>query len=115
MTSLLVNHSSFLRRVALPGFLAGAFAAAAFAQPAPTAAPKAALPQVTVTAAQRDSVEKSYRKMLRGMDLFERLHGLAPNAPLRFKLLPRRHDTNMEFIELEIIGNTVEIPVPIAR
>lgn len=115
MTSLLVMSSVLLRRAALPTFLASA-CAVVLAQPAQPATPKAAaaLPQVTVTAAQRDSVEKSYRKMLRGMDLFERQHGLAPNALLRFKLLPRRRDTNMEYIELEIIGNTVELQVPIA-
>jgi hypothetical protein len=73
------------------------------------------LPQVTITAAPRDSVEKSYRKMIRGMDLFERLHGMAPNASLRFKLLPRRRDTNMNGIVLEVVGDSVEIPVPVAR
>ncbi|HKB54717.1 MAG TPA: hypothetical protein VKD22_12010 [Ramlibacter sp.] len=73
----------------------------------------AVLPPVTVTA-PRDFVEKSYRKMIRGMDLFERLHAYAPNASLRFKLLPRKRDTNMKHIELEVLGPTVDIEVPIA-
>jgi hypothetical protein len=73
---------------------------------------KAMLPPVTVT--QRQSVEKSYRKMLRGMDLFERRHALAPNAQLRFKLLPRKRDTDMDHIMLEIIGDTFEMQVPVA-
>jgi hypothetical protein len=71
------------------------------------------LPPVTVTAT-RDFVEKSYRRMLRGMDLFERLHAMAPGAQLRFKLLPRKRDTNMRGIDLEVIGRTADIEVPIA-
>jgi hypothetical protein len=74
----------------------------------------AVLPTVTVRAAPDDSVEKSYRKMVRGMDLFERLHAMAPGASLRFKLLPRKRDTDMKDIVLEVVGNTVDIRVPIA-
>jgi hypothetical protein len=73
----------------------------------------AVLPPVTVSA-PRDFVEKSYRRMVRGMDLFERLHAMAPAAPLRFKLLPRKPDTNMRGIELEVLGRGVDIEVPIA-
>jgi hypothetical protein len=74
----------------------------------------AVLPTVTVTAAPHDSVEKSYRKMVKGMDLFEKLHALAPAASLRFKLLPRKHDTDMKGIVLEVLGDSVDIPVPVA-
>jgi len=73
----------------------------------------AVLPTVTVGAA-RDPVDKSYRKMLKGMELFEEKHSMAPNASLRYKLLPRRRDTNMDGIELNIVGDTVTIPVPVA-
>jgi len=62
----------------------------------------------------RDPVDKSYRKMLNGMDLFERMHGLAPNASLRFKLLPRRADTDMNGIVLSIDADSVSIPVGLA-
>ena len=62
----------------------------------------------------RDPVNKSYRKMLNGMALFEKMHGMAPNASLRFKLLPRQRDTKMDGIVLEIVGDTVTIPVPLA-
>lgn len=68
---------------------------------------------ITVTA-PGDPVDKSYRRMILGMDLFERNRGLAPAAPLRFKLLPRRKNTDMSRITLEIVGETVEIPVPLA-
>jgi hypothetical protein len=76
----------------------------------------APLPPVTVSAkANRDPVEKSYRKMIRGMELFEReKKSMAPNASLRFKLLPRRRETDMNAIDLEVIGTTIDFPVPIA-
>ena len=75
----------------------------------------AALPAVTITAkANRDPVEKSYRKMIRGMDLFEQRHGIAPDASLRFKLLPRRRDTDMNNIEINVLGTKVDFPVVVA-
>ena len=79
------------------------------------AAPAPALPSVTISAkANRDPVEKSYRKMVRGMDLFENEHSTAPNASLRFKLLPRKPQTDMNSIVLEVIGTAVDFAVPIA-
>ena len=74
-----------------------------------------ALPSVTVTAkANRDPVEKSYRKMIRGMDLFVQQRSMAPNAGLRFKLLPRWRGTDMNRVEMEVLGSTVDFAVPIA-
>ena len=77
------------------------------------AAATAVLPTVEARAL-RDPVEKSYRKIVKGMDLFERRHSLAPNASLRFKLLPRSRDTDMRGIALSIVGETVTIPVAVA-
>jgi len=75
-----------------------------------------ALSAVTISAkANPDPVEKSYRQMVRGMDLFEQERAaLSPQATLRFKLLPRRLDTDMRRIEMEVIGSTVDFAVPIA-
>ena len=81
------------------------------AQQAPLDRP--VLAPVTVKAVG-NPVEKFYRKMIAGMDLFERMHALAPNAPLRFKLLPRKPNTNMLDIKLEVIGTTFSRAVPIA-
>lgn len=73
------------------------------------------LPTVTISAkANRDPVEKSYRKMIRGMDLFEKQHSMSPNASLRFKLLPRRRETDMNNVVIDVIGSTVDFPVPVA-
>jgi hypothetical protein len=86
----------------MQSLLLAALAFSAFAQPQ-----GAALPPVTVTAQATDPVEKSYRKMIRGMDLFERLRpSMAPNAALRFKLLARRHNTDIDHILLEIVGSS---------
>lgn len=73
------------------------------------------LKPVTSTAI-RDPVEKSYRKIIRGIELFEeqkRLH--APQATLRFKLLPRQPGTDMNGITVEITGDTIALPVFVAR
>ncbi len=73
------------------------------------------IPPVTVSAkANPNPVEKSYRKMLKGVDLFEREHAMAPQATLRFKLLPRKPGTDMDSITLAIIGDTVDVTVPIS-
>ncbi len=73
------------------------------------------LPSVTVNAkANRDPVEKSYRRIVRGMDLFEAEHALAPAASLRFKLLARQRGTDMQQIEMNVMGSKVDFPVTIA-
>jgi uncharacterized lipoprotein YbaY len=74
------------------------------------------LAPVTISAkANREPAEKSYRRMVRGMDLFERRRALAPDATLRFKLLPRHRDTDMRDIELNVLGTrTTEMSVPVA-
>lgn len=78
--------------------------------------PASVLPSVTVAAkANRDPVEKSYRKMIRGMDLFEKERGMTPGAPLRFKLLPRKRETDMNNVTLEVLGsNRAAFDVPVA-
>jgi hypothetical protein len=84
--------------------------AVAQAQGTPAPSPVATV-KVTTT---RDPVDKSYRKMIRGMERFEREHAFAPNASLRFRLLPRTPDVNMNGITLRVAGDAVSVPVPIA-
>ena len=78
---------------------------AASAQEAPVATVK-----VTTT---RDPVDKSYRKMIKGMERFEREHALSPAASLRFQLLPRTPDVDMTGITLRVAGDTVSLKVPV--
>jgi hypothetical protein len=79
---------------------------------APTA-PAAGVQTVTVTYT-RDPVDKSYRKMIRGMERFQRDHALAPRATLRFRLLPRSPTVDMRGITLRVIGDHIAVPVPVA-
>lgn len=73
------------------------------------------IPSITISAkANPNPVEKSYRKMIRGMDLFERQRGMSPHAALRFKLLPRKRETDMNHITLAVVGDTVDFLVPVA-
>lgn len=70
-------------------------------------------PVLTVTASG-DPVEKSYRRMMRGIELFEKRRAMAPSAHLRFKVLPRRKDVDASRVSVEIVGDTVAVPLPIA-
>src|SRR5262245_2031850 len=67
-----------------------------------------------VVTAVRDPVKKSYRKMIDGAALFEERRHLAPDASLRYKLIPRKPATAMEGVELEVAGDSVAIPVKVA-
>lgn len=62
----------------------------------------------------RNPVDKSYRKMLKGMDVFEAMHGMAPGASLRYKLLPRKRDTDMRDIAVHVVGDSFDAQVPVA-
>ena len=78
-------------------------------------APAEVLPPVSVSGQSSSPVEKSYRKMVQGMDHFERQRAVvAPDAALRFKLLPRKQGTDIDRIVLKIMGNTFDRDVPIA-
>jgi hypothetical protein len=74
------------------------------------ASAQAPLPSVTV-AYVRDPVDKSYRKMLDGMARFERERHFAPQAHLRFRLLPRLPGARMDGIALRVAGDSVSLPV----
>ena len=85
-------------------------------QPAPeSATAPAAKPQTVTVTSTRDPVDKSYRKMIRGMERFERQHALAPGATLRFRLLPRLPTVNMRGITLKVVGDHITVPVAVAE
>jgi hypothetical protein len=94
-------------------FLAAWLAATALAQ-TPPPAPSGPVATVTVPYT-RDPVDKSYRKMIRGMERFERDHALAPGASLRFRLLPRSKTVKMTGITLRVAGDNISLPVPVAE
>jgi hypothetical protein len=78
--------------------------------PAPAQAP---LPSVTV-AYVRDPVDKSYRKMIAGMARFDKERHYAPQASLRFRLLPRLPGARMDGITLRVAGDGVSLPLALA-
>lgn len=96
-----------LGAAALAAVLCGAPVAPAYAQE-PAVIPSVKVPYT------RDPVDKSYRKMIRGMDRFERQHALAPQATLRFRLLPRQSGVDMRGIELKVVGDTLSLPIALA-
>ncbi len=51
--------------------------------------------------------------MAAGMDLFDEYRHLAPQATLRYRLLPRQPGTNMEGIVVSVVANTFTLPVPL--
>ena len=87
---------------------AAAYGLAVHAQPAEPATP------TVIVKNTRDPVDKSYRKMVKGMERFEREHALAPQAELRFRLLPRLPNADMRGITLRIAGDTTSQALPVA-
>jgi hypothetical protein len=83
-------------------------------QDAPPPAAIVAQAQTVTVTSTRDPVDKSYRKMIRGMARFDSDHALAPQATLRFRLLPRTPKVDMNGITLRIVGDAVTVPVPVA-
>ena len=81
------------------------------APPASAVVPPAQTITVTST---RDPVDKSYRKMIGGMARFERERALAPQATLRFRLLPRSPKVDMRGITLKVVGDGISVPVAVA-
>ncbi|CAN7591480.1 hypothetical protein [Massilia sp. LjRoot122] len=88
---------------------------AVLAGPAAALAQGAGQPATVKVQSTRDPVDKSYRKMIKGMERFERERALAPNAPLRFQLLPRLPTVDMTGITLRIAADSVSVPVPVAQ
>jgi hypothetical protein len=62
----------------------------------------------------RSPVDKSYRKMVKGMDVFAAKHAMAPQAALRYKLLPRKPGSGMDDITLQVAGDEFRMPVALA-
>lgn len=89
-------------------------AAASAAELQDKTGPRADAVQTITVSRTRNPVDKSYRKMLKGMDLFAKMRAMAPEASLRYKLLPRQRDTDMDGIVLNIVGESITIPVPVA-
>ena len=67
-----------------------------------------------VITGMRHPVDKSYRKMVQGMDLFARMHELAPQAELRYKVLPRERGMDVQGVALRVERDTVKQAIALA-
>lgn len=86
---------------------AGAAATVRAATPADTGV-------AVVVSGMKDPDWKTYRAFTAGLDIFEQQHRLAPEAALRFVLLPKAAHASLENIKLRIAGDELSIAVPIA-
>lgn len=93
-------------------FQAGAMAAGMLSSAAVMAADGAPQMQVVQVSGMRNIDERSYPKIIKGMDLFEKLHGaMAPNAALQFELQPVRAKVSMKGLTLRIAGKEGDVPL----
>lgn len=77
-----------------------------------TPAAEPPIPVVEV-AAVRDVDEMPYRKIFKGMEVFEQHRQMAPAAALRFRLYPRAKNASFEGLALTLTGDKTSIPVKI--
>ena len=94
-------------------FGGGALLAASGPALAQTAPAPAAMQTVRVPFV-RDPVDKSYPKMIKGMERFAREHALAPAATLRFRVLPRLPNSKLDGVTLRVLGDNVSVPLQVA-
>lgn len=83
----------------------------AFAAGQPDVASQAEPVQVVQVTALRDADEKRYRKIFKGMKIFEENHRLAPAAALRFRLYPRSKDASFDGLVVKLSGEKTNIDV----
>ncbi len=82
----------------------------------PAAAAEATLPPVAVSGVKSSPVQKSYRRMVHGLEVFEALRPrYAPQAAeLRFRLLPRKKGMALDALDLGIESLNVDTPIAVA-
>lgn len=100
-------------RVALPILLLLSVSRPVLAETGTDETPTEAVQQVAV-ASSKDPDWKPYRKMLAGLDAFERHHALAPRAELKFILRPQQAKLSVADLKLRIVGDSTNIDLPIA-
>lgn len=85
--------------------------ASAFAKGEAELAPQETRIPVIQVAGLRDADEKPYRKIFKGMQVFEENHQLAPLASLRFKLYPRARNASFDGLVVRLSGDKTDIAV----
>jgi len=70
--------------------------------------------QQVAVSGTKDPDWKPYRKMLDGLNAFDKYHALAPQAELKFILRPQQPNLSVTDLQLRIVGDSASIDVPIA-
>lgn len=70
--------------------------------------------QTVAVTGTKDPDWKPYRKMLDGLNAFDRAHALAPNAELKFVLRPQKPNLAVDDLKLRVVGEQTSIDLPIA-
>lgn len=63
----------------------------------------------------KDPDWKRYSVMLKGLDVFEKFHALAPHAEHKFILRPRKADVPMKGITLRLASDDYSLPIALAE
>lgn len=70
--------------------------------------------QVVDVQGTRDPDLRPYRTMLKGLDAYADHQRLAPDAPLRFMLVPATPQARLDGVTLHLSADNLSIPVPLA-
>lgn len=105
-----------LSRIALAAALAACLTPAlAQEQPVPPGEPaQDEIAQVVDVQSTRDPELRSYRTMLKGVDAYADHLRLAPDAPLRFMLIPATPSGRLDGVTLHLEADNLSIPIPLA-
>lgn len=105
----------FSRFCLLASLYAGLLPAMAQEQPAPPGDAQAQeMQQIIEVQGTRDPALRPYRTMLRGLDAYADHQRLAPDAPLRFLLVPATSQARIDGVTLHLSADNLSIPVPLA-
>lgn len=78
----------------------------------PASASEAGVTAVVVSSS-KDPDWKTYRAFTSGLDVFDAQRQLAPQAVLRFVLLPKTATASLEGVKLRIAGDALSIPIAV--
>lgn len=81
--------------------------------PAFAAPPEEAVPVVQVVGGLADPDEHAYRRMLKGVEAFEKYRHMAPDASLRFRLYPRLNGVNVDGVKVAIQSESGKQMLPL--
>lgn len=82
--------------------------------PAPADTANGEMQRIVDVQSTRDPDLRPYRTMLKGVDAYADHLRLAPNAPLRFMLIPASASGKLDGVTLHLAADNLSIPIPLA-